>query len=61
MANTRPNQHSEHIHLRADAELIEAVEELRALQRPVPSKSDAVRAAIFNELERLRAKRKAKS
>lgn len=41
--------------MRADDDFFDAVEEMRTLMHPIPSKADAVRAAVFNELARLRA------
>jgi hypothetical protein len=46
------------INLRLDAELLDAVEELRRFETPIPTKSEVIRRAILNELERAQAKAK---
>lgn len=60
MANVSPKTQDKSFTMRADAEFFDAVDELRSLMKPVPSKSDAVRIAVFNELERWRKGEKKK-
>lgn len=38
--------------MRADDAFFDALDELRRLMDPVPTKSDAIRAAVMSELER---------
>ncbi len=44
--------------MRVDKEFDEALDELRLRMKPIPSKSNAVRAAVFSELARLRQEAK---
>lgn len=54
MANTNPKVHDKSFTFRTDAEFLDALDELRSLLKPVPSKSDALRQAVFHELRRVR-------
>ena len=54
MANTAPKVHDKSFTFRTDDAFLDALDELRALMKPVPSKSDALRMAVFNELRRAR-------
>ncbi len=47
-------KHREQINFIADQEVREALDEIRALRRPVPSISQAIRDAILNERDTLR-------
>lgn len=55
MANTNPKVHDRSFTFRTDAEFLDALDELRSLLKPVPSKSDALRQAVFHELQRVRS------
>jgi Arc/MetJ-type ribon-helix-helix transcriptional regulator len=55
MANTKPKTLTGAITLRTDPAFLEAIEELRRLSPgAIPSKSDAIRDAVFQALERRR-------
>jgi hypothetical protein len=54
MPNVSPKKNDRNFNMRVDQAFDDAVDELRLLMRPIPSKSDAVRAAVFSELSRLR-------
>jgi hypothetical protein len=56
MPNVKPIKYATAMTIRIDGEFIEALDELRALLRPVPSKSDAIRRAVFEMLKRERRK-----
>ena len=43
--------------MRVDQEFLDAVEELRGLQRPIPTKSDVIRETVVEALRRAKAKR----
>ena len=47
-------KHREQINFIADQEVREALDEIRAFRRPVPSISQAIRDAILNERDTLR-------
>jgi hypothetical protein len=47
--------------MRVDQGFPDAVEELRRLQTPIPTKADAIRAAVMKALNRVKAKSKAMS
>lgn len=47
--------------MRVDDEFVEAVDALRRLMDPIPSKSDAVRAAVLEALAARRLQKKAKT
>ena len=53
MANVNPVTKPKAFTLRADDEFLDAIERVRALTRPIPSKSEAVRAALMEKLDRL--------
>lgn len=56
MANTNPKTLTGAMTLRTDPAFVEAIEELRRLAPgPIPTKSDAIREAVFEVLERRRA------
>lgn len=61
MANSNPLKHNRAFTMRVDGEFLSAVKELQRLNEDVPTKSDAIRRAVLNELERKReAKRSAR-
>lgn len=53
MANVNPITKPKAFTLRVDQEFIDLIERARELMRPVPTKSDAIRAALANEVARL--------
>ncbi len=58
MPNVSPKVQDRSFTLRVDDAFIDEIDQLRALIRPVPSKSDAVRIAVKAELERRKKLRK---
>jgi hypothetical protein len=58
MPNVNPVKYTTAFTMRADQEFLDAVEELRRLQTPIPTKADAIRAAVMEALERAKAKSK---
>jgi hypothetical protein len=58
MPNMSPVKYATAFTMRVDQEFIDAVEELRRLQSPIPTKADAIRAAVMEALKRARAKRR---
>jgi Arc/MetJ-type ribon-helix-helix transcriptional regulator len=42
------------INVRVDADVLAAIEDIRAMSRPIPSVSDVVRVAILERRERVR-------
>lgn len=57
MPNVKPVTLPKSMTIRVDDEFVSALDELRSLLRPVPTKSDAIRIAV---LDRLAAERKAR-
>ncbi len=53
MANTSPVKYNSVMTIRTDPEFAEAVDDIRALMKPVPSKSEAVRIAVLRLREHL--------
>ena len=53
MANVNPITKPKAFTLRVDDEFLDAIERVRELMRPIPSKSDAIRAALMEKLDRL--------
>ena len=47
-------QKRDQINFTVDAEVREALDDIRAMRRPVPSLSEAIRQAILNERDSLR-------
>ena len=58
MANVNPVKYTTAFTMRVDQEFLDAVEELRRLQSPIPTKADAIRAAVMEALKRARAKKR---
>lgn len=58
MANSGPLKYDISQTYRVDQAFVDAVEELRTLIRPIPTKSDVVRNAVFQMLERERKRAK---
>jgi Arc/MetJ-type ribon-helix-helix transcriptional regulator len=58
MPNVTPLKYSISFAMRVDQEFLDAVEELRGLQRPIPTKSDVIREAVMEALKRAKAKGK---
>jgi hypothetical protein len=56
MANVSPKQFNTAFTMRVDAEFMAALEELRALIRPVPSKAEIIRDLVTAELSRRKRK-----
>ena len=54
MANTQPLKYRRPFNMRVDDEFVAAVKELQRLNEDVPTKSDAIRRAVMNELDRKR-------
>jgi hypothetical protein len=46
--------------MRVDQEVLDAIEELRRLQTPIPTKAEAIREAVMEALERAKGKAKGK-
>ena len=44
--------------MRTDQEFLDAVEQLRRLQTPIPSKSDVIRAAVIEALKQAKSKKR---
>lgn len=57
MANVTPKTHDRSFTLRVDDAFLDEIDQLRALIKPVPSKSDAVRLAVKEALEHRRKSR----
>lgn len=58
MANVSPLKYRRPFNMRVDDEFIAAVIELQRLNEDVPTKSDAIRRAVLNELDRKRKERR---
>jgi hypothetical protein len=58
MPNVNPVKYTTAFTMRVDQEFLDAVEELRGLQRPIPTKADAIREAVMEALKRAKAKRR---
>lgn len=58
MPNVSPKVQDRSFTLRADDAFFDALDELRSMLKPVPSKSDAVRMAVMEALERRKKVRK---
>jgi hypothetical protein len=58
MPNVNPLKYSISFAMRVDQEFLDAVEELRRLQTPIPTKSDVIREAVMDALKRAKAKGK---
>ena len=56
--DTRGPQH--YFTMRVDQEFLDAVEELRRLQTPIPTKADAIREAVMETLKRAKAGKRAR-
>jgi hypothetical protein len=56
MPNVNPVKYTTAFTMRADQEFLDAVEELRRLQSPIPTKADVIRAAVMDALKRAKAK-----
>lgn len=54
MPNVSPLKYATAMTIRVDGEFVEAVDELRTLIRPVPTKSEAIRRAVLEMRERER-------
>lgn len=54
MANTTPLKYQKAVTIRVDEDFIEAVEEIRRSEKPIPTKSDAIRDAVLEKRERKR-------
>jgi hypothetical protein len=57
-AQREPRKYCISFAMHVDQEYLEAVEELRGLQRPIPTKSDVIRNAVMEVLRRVKAKGK---
>ena len=58
MSNVKPVKFTAAFTMRTDQEFLDAVEELRRLQTPIPSKSDAIRAAVIEALKLANSKKR---
>ena len=58
MANVNPTKYTTAFTMRVDQEFLDAVEELRRSQSPIPTKADAIRAAVMAALKQAKAKSK---
>jgi hypothetical protein len=58
MANVSPLKYSRPFNMRVDDEFVAAVKELQRLDPDVPNKSDTIRRAVMNELERKRREKR---
>jgi hypothetical protein len=58
MSNVKPIKFTAAFTMRTDREFLDAVEELRRLQTPIPSKSDAIRAAVMEALKLAKSKKR---
>lgn len=47
------------INFRANDDLLEVIDELRAMMRPIPSTADVIREALYEKLERMQRQRAA--
>ena len=56
MPNVSPIKYSTIFTIRVDQEFLDAVEELRELQRSIPTKSNVVREAVMEALKRAKAR-----
>jgi hypothetical protein len=55
-AEREPRQIDDRLPMRADQEFLDAVEELRQLQTPIPTKADVIREAVMEALKRAKVK-----
>jgi hypothetical protein len=58
MANVNPVKYTTAFTMRVDKEFLDALEELRRLQTPIPSKADVLRELVMEALKRTKAKGK---
>jgi hypothetical protein len=58
MPNVNPVKYATDFTMRVDQEFLDAVEELRRLQTPIPTKADAIREAVMEALKRAKARGK---
>jgi hypothetical protein len=58
MSNAKPIKFTAAFTMRTDQEFLDAVEELRRLQTPIPSKSDVIRAAVIAALKQAKSKKR---
>lgn len=56
MANVSPKRFVKWLQIRADDELIQALDEIRLASDPTPSRSDVVRKLIHDRRKRLKGK-----
>jgi hypothetical protein len=58
MPNVSPVRYTTVFTMRVDQGFLDAVDELRRLQTPIPSKSNVIREAVMEALHRAKAKGK---
>ena len=58
MPNVSPIKYKTSFMMRVDQEFLDAVEQLRRLQDPIPSKSDVIRELVMDAAKRAKAKSK---
>jgi hypothetical protein len=58
MANENPVKYTAAFTMRTDQAFLDALEELRRLQTPIPSKADVLRELVMEALKRAKAKKR---
>ena len=58
MPNVTPLKYDTPFTIRVDQKFLDELEELRGLQRPIPSKSEVIRSLVSEALKRAKAKGK---
>jgi hypothetical protein len=58
MANVNPIKYRTAFTMRVDEEFLDALEQLRKLESPIPTKSDAIRAAVMEVLAARKARKR---
>lgn len=58
MPNVNPVKYTTAFTMRVDEDFLDAVEQLRKMESPIPSKSDAIRAAVMETLAARKARKR---
>lgn len=53
MGNVSPKRYQKWLQIRADDELIEAIDRIRAAMKPEPTRADLVRKLVYDEEKRM--------
>ena len=59
MPNVSPQRYTIALNMRIDQEFMDALDELRAMQKPIPTKAEVIRMAVLEVLATRKANAKA--